>query len=424
MRPLYSEIKDKEIVWEKGNTGLWYDKFCNQWCRNPEKRELEAWTLESFKSRGDDKTTSPKKDWIDTVTGKCGEDKQLAEARARTKRLLEAHHQLPLFYKLESNFVTGLGREHPVENGFAWHHSLGTPYLPGSSVKGMVRAWAEVWHKWSNKPEDEMSDGEKAEVVRFKKAELKRIFGSESKDNKDFQVGSVIFLDVLPTAPVQLKADIMTPHYTDYYEGKSPPADWLSPTPIPFLVVEAGASFIFGILPRRNDEKSRDDCGQVQAWLKDALCWTGAGAKTAVGYGRFVPDKAAMEEAKKQLENRRKAAEAKAGQKQREDEIKKQTAGKSDLYIELFKQSIQNRWTEPVGKDGFVQMGVIEGWLEKLEADPQQDAAEFLGGLIEEHFPGLLENPDEMGGKRNDKPVFKDRQRTFAKRILKLMEEA
>ena len=328
------------------------------------------------------------------------------------------------FTKLKSNFVTGLGREHPVENGFAWHHTLGTPYLPGSSVKGMVRAWAEVWQKWSNKPEDEMSDEEKAEVERFKKAELKRIFGSESNDDKAFQVGSVIFLDALPTTSVQLKADIMTPHYTDYYEGKSPPADWLSPTPIPFLVVEAGASFVFGILPRRNDEKNRDDCSRVQAWLKDALCWTGAGAKTAVGYGRFVPDTEAMKEAKKQLEKRQQDAAARAAEQQREDKIKKQTAGKSDLYIELFKQSIQNRWTEPAGKVSFVQMGVIEGWLEKLEADPQQDAAIFLGELIEQHFPGLLENPDEMGGKRNDKPVFKDRQRTFAKRILKLMEEA
>ncbi len=273
MRPLYSEHKDSEIDWQMGNTGLWYDKFCNQWCRNREKSGLEAWTLESFKNKGDGKTISPKQDWIDGVAGKpCGNKVQLEQAVSRLESLLAYYQQAPISYILESDFVTGLGREHPVENGFAWHHTLGTPYLAGSSVKGMVRAWAEEWDK--PKPGD-----------------IKRIFGSESKDDKNFQSGSVIFLDAIPTKPTNLKADIMTPHYGPYYQdkdSKTPPADWHSPNPIPFLVVEKGQTFSFGVLPRHNDTQGQLDCEMVKVWLKDALCWTGAGAKTAVGYGRFV----------------------------------------------------------------------------------------------------------------------------------------
>ena len=417
LRPLYNAAKEATINWQGGNTGLWYDKFCNQWCRNPEKHGLEAWTLESFKNKGDNKTSSPKQDWIETVTGKsCGDKDQLEQAVSRLTQLLEYHQQVPLYYKLESDFVTGLGREHPVENGFAWHHTLGTPYLPGSSVKGMVRAWAEIWHKWSEKNEEEMSDEEKEKLKKYKKDKINCIFGSD--DSKNPHVGSVIFLDALPTKCVQLKADIMTPHYSDYYAGKKdkqgnliPPADWHSPTPIPFLVVEKDQSFVFGILPRRKDEQSQKDCEWVKGWLNEALCWTGAGAKTAVGYGRFAPDKEAKRQHAKRLEAQRK-----------EQTILKQTQGKSELYIALFKETIEKRWTEAASKDSFVQNGVIEGWLDKLEADSQADAVHELTKLIDIHFTGLLQNPSAVQGKKA-KPVYSDRQKKIAQRLLFLKDK-
>jgi len=40
-------------------------------------------------------------------------------------------------------FVTGMGMEHPLENGFAFLDPYGVPYLPGSSVKGVLRRAAE-----------------------------------------------------------------------------------------------------------------------------------------------------------------------------------------------------------------------------------------------------------------------------------------
>ncbi|MFA6373459.1 MAG: RAMP superfamily CRISPR-associated protein [Methanothrix sp.] len=71
------------------------------------------------------------------------------------------------------------------------------PYLPGSSIKGVVRSWAA---SWLSQPE----------------CDINRIFGprdSNDRSAKDHSVGSVIFLDVLPIKPVQLKVDIITPHY-------------------------------------------------------------------------------------------------------------------------------------------------------------------------------------------------------------------
>lgn len=271
MRPLYKPWCNEAPGRTKDNLGLWYDKYCDQWCRNPDNGTIapEAWTLKSFGS------SNPKLDWIKTVTARAVGDATLfRETVERTNKLLAAYDQKPLPFKTTGPFVTGLGRGHPVENGFAWHHSLGVPYLPGASVKGMVRAWVEQW-----KDEGWLKN------YATKVIEIFGPKGDEARNNPD--TGSVIFLDALPSSPVHLQPDIMTPHYAPYYKNGEPPADWYSPIPIPFLVVAPGTTFLFGVLPRHVSNTA--DCGLVQGWLRDALEAIGAGAKTAVGYGRFEP---------------------------------------------------------------------------------------------------------------------------------------
>ena len=63
------------------------------------------------------------------------------------------------------------------------------------------------------------------------------------------------------------------------------PGDWFGPVPIPFLTTGVGARFQFAVVPRTpNGDK---DLETVAKWLTGALDRMGAGAKTAVGYGRF-----------------------------------------------------------------------------------------------------------------------------------------
>ena len=72
---------------------------------------------------------------------KVGAMPQIEESTVRLAALIESRGGRWEVFTSTSRFVTGLGRSHPVENGFAWRPTLGTPYLPGSSVKGMARAW-------------------------------------------------------------------------------------------------------------------------------------------------------------------------------------------------------------------------------------------------------------------------------------------
>ena len=259
--PLYKEAASADRKPE-GSSGLWYDKFCDRWKAD--------WT--GF--AGD----SGKREWIETIANvgdggatrkTVGNREILAEAAKRIEDLAAKNSGQTFRLATAWRFVTGLGRSHPVENGFAWHHTLGTPYLPGSSLKGLTRAWAR---DWSDLGADDVA----------------RMFGPEA--NAKLSVGSVIFLDALPVAPVALEADVMTPHYGPWYQGEkgAVPGDWHSPTPIPFLTVAPGQTFLFAVLPRTASAQDRKDCNTAATLLKEALDGLGAGAKTSVGYGQFV----------------------------------------------------------------------------------------------------------------------------------------
>ncbi len=266
--PLYA-ISFDEKPSNTGNTGLWYNKFCDQW-------RDDTWSLQT-NTGGAGSKKSPKQLWIDTVADrKAGDAGLLLDAVERRREMVDRVSGMVMSFITVAPFITGLGNPHPIENGFTWHHLFGTPYLPASSVKGLVRDWAAHW------ADDEKGPSHKAEAVT-------RIFGADDKDeNKN--TGSIIFLDAIPTRPVRLKSEIITPHYGAYYQSavESPvtPADWLSPTPIPFPAVAEKQEFQFALISRCGDAND-PDLTMVADWLIAALETVGAGGKTTVGYGTF-----------------------------------------------------------------------------------------------------------------------------------------
>jgi CRISPR-associated protein Cmr6 len=269
-------------VWA-GNAGLWYDKFCDRWDPG----------FAGFSSSG---VETPKLDWIDSVIyprgrdgvpdrmGKAvqaGDPDQMAETARRRQALARAQGGLCLEFILESRLLTGTGRPHPVENGMAWHPTLGVPFLAGSGVKGVLRSWAR-------------------QVAGNQPDLIDALFGPPSDEK--LHVGALQVLDALPVEPVQLAADIITPHSGPWNQVEPDakrvenldhaPADWHSPVPVPLLAVEAGIPFQFILLPGTGPAPQGDwkaTLNQCQGWLTDALRDLGAGAKTTSGYGRFRP---------------------------------------------------------------------------------------------------------------------------------------
>ncbi len=198
----------------------------------------------------------------------------LATHQAAANALFSTHEEL----KLTANWriAIGMGNESVYENGFTFHPTYGIPYLPGTSLKGMTRHWAAA-----------NGQGEDLNL-------MVQIFGNDNEEKKDFQQGRIIFFDAYPTQLRQdmLQPDIMNNHYPDYYEGKKPPADWLSPRPIFFLTMkEVVFQFLLGVIPRPAIKEGELDnqtlLNTAKRWLENALFESGVGAKTAVGYGRM-----------------------------------------------------------------------------------------------------------------------------------------
>jgi CRISPR-associated protein Cmr6 len=69
----------------------------------------------------------------------------LKALRQRQTALARQHGEaaLTILAKSTAPFATGLGNEHPTENGFAFLTPYGLPYLAGSGVKGVLRRAAE-----------------------------------------------------------------------------------------------------------------------------------------------------------------------------------------------------------------------------------------------------------------------------------------
>lgn len=273
----------------QANVGLWFTRFYDGF--DP------AWEIDTGSKRG----------FIDATARLSTQQNPASVARlkafaARQKALCEALGGQCVTLTTDGPLVTGTGLSHPVENGFTFHPTTGMPYLPASGVKGLLRAWTEVWAG--------LSDEAKRERVAL-------WFGAvQGKDGQEEdEAGALVFFDAVPADKVTLGCDVLTPHMGGWYEqgdrlsdrnfASVAPGDWHSPVPSPFLVLKAGARLQFGIAPRLTGEATHDACARAAVGLalealKAALEWIGAGAKTAAGYGRLVDLESRQAEARAQ----------------------------------------------------------------------------------------------------------------------------
>lgn len=205
--------------------------------------------------------------------------KKLMKALACRSQTADTDTTLCIEANSTAPFATGLGWEHPNENGFAFLDPYGLPYLPGSGIKGVLRQAARDLG-WS---EDAVAC----------------LFGSEDASNPC--QGALRFWDVIPElAGGKLEVDILNPHYRDYYQQGGTPHDAGQPVPVFFLTVPPNSKFHFRvdvIAPGRlGEELRRDWKNLLNAAFEHAFDWLGFGAKTAVGYGAMARDQAAEAE--------------------------------------------------------------------------------------------------------------------------------
>jgi CRISPR-associated protein Cmr6 len=280
------------------------------------------------------KTDSGLKPWKPLMEALLIRQRQVFDTASTASLRLEALAAAP--------FTTGLGNEHPLENGFAFLNPYGLPYLPGSGIKGVLRQAARElasvdWANgsgWSEEKTIPLMQGEGARrkpVLDSHKqpvmlSMLDVLFGRETAGgDSDHVRGALSFWDVIPQiAGDSLTVEIMTPHQSHYYQqdayaGSMTPHESGKPNPISFLTVPPGSGFVFHVqcdlahlarIGRAMPDmaatgrpiSAAPDLVQNDHWkalleaaFTHAFKWLGFGAKTAAGYGAMHDDPAAKE---------------------------------------------------------------------------------------------------------------------------------
>ncbi len=172
--------------------------------------------------------------------------------------------------------LIGAGYAHPKlkENnddfqlGFFFDHTTGMPIIPGSSIKGVLRSIAPLDKK------DPLYDN--------KKAYMQAVYDSDEamieKFCACFEDQSTVFYDAYPVDTEDSEGrifadDYITPHGDNLTE---------EPNPIRFLKIRPGVTFRFQF----------DAAPKLVELFEQILTDRGIGAKTNVGYGQMVPNKA------------------------------------------------------------------------------------------------------------------------------------
>jgi CRISPR-associated protein Cmr6 len=165
---------------------------------------------------------------------------------------------------VRGRLALGLGGESVTEIGCRLHHTYGVPFIPGSSLKGVLRN--------ALAPPDSPENGEWKRRADF-------LFGTTQEK------GFATVYDVwwIPQAGSSgLTLDVLTSHHSEYYTGKgdAPPGDFDDPVPNHFLTYSG--NFLFVIETPNESWKSF-----IQKLLMNVLSEKGVGAKRSSGYGRF-----------------------------------------------------------------------------------------------------------------------------------------
>ncbi|MDR3352275.1 MAG: type III-B CRISPR module RAMP protein Cmr6 [Zoogloeaceae bacterium] len=279
-------------------------------------------------------------------------------------------------------FSTGLGNEHPLENGFAFLNPYGLPYLPGSGVKGILRQVARElssgeWGDsagWSEDKHYALKIGKKEIWLSM----LDVLFGYESANHEKEHVrGALSFWDVIPRlAGDRLAVDIMTPHQSHYYQnnpaaGSNTPHESGQPNPISFLTVPPKSRFVFHVdcdqthLRRLAPELAENDRwrGLMTAAFQHAFEWLGFGAKTAVGYGAMRADMEAAEERR-----RAQAAQENAEKKRAQEAAEKARLATLPEWEKIRTQVLKEKTADQKDEDALLKALEEKRWPDADEA--------------------------------------------------------
>ena len=227
----------------------------------------------NFRAKEDDKGNAKRFDDKNKALYNAKFRQELVSAFVRTDQSLQFETTYPgLLIGSGYNHETGFLGE--IKIGFHFDHTTGMPYLPGSSVKGTLRAAFDHWGYIEHLLGHSLKIPQSRIAGLEQKAVIKETFEGNNKQN---MYDHDVFHDAIVTRGNAqgrfLGPDFITPHER--------PGLLHNPVPIQFLKVLPGVELTFYFELKDGLLTAAEKLKLFQQIIKD----TGVGAKTNVGYG-------------------------------------------------------------------------------------------------------------------------------------------
>lgn len=314
---------------------------------------------------------------------------------------------------IDGRLFTGLALGGTLETGVMTHHTYGMPMIAGSSVKGVVRNYAEHLFAKRNENNQIKYDKDGQVIVQDgKKPILDILFGADSDDD-NASAGYLIWHDAwwIPkvSSKMELSADnqpfvgeVVTVHHQKYYQGEWVEA-WDIESPVPNQQIAVQGDFYFCI------EGENDWAEFAKDLLDRMLKEQGLGAKGSNGYGYFTQSKS-LNPFLEHMQQEQAQQQAAKEQAQIEQEIANLSENQQLVY--LFKVGLDklpaNQWHGKVSSPPQVVInGESYGFLELFKKVELWENSNDQKYALEQVF--LTELPKLLGGPISKNKNWKER---------------
>ena len=184
--PYSKELQDAAGSFVKGNFSLWFNKLI------PLNNETKC---KSCNKQGNDKEAVQYYEFVynglknNPILQNLLDEKQRSQQQF-CKICENAGYKIINYQaELKSPLITGIGQTHPNEVGMVFDHTIGIPYIPASSVKGIVR-FAYMLELIKSENLEQFLNREKDGIIEsIPETKIPAIFGGDLETEKSTRLG-------------------------------------------------------------------------------------------------------------------------------------------------------------------------------------------------------------------------------------------
>lgn len=221
----------------------------------------------------DDKNES-KRELFSAMTHAVSHAENLYSQAFRLRHDTLSAAAIPKTFVTLQPLAVGLGSSNVIEAGLALNHIYGTPYLPGSSLKGITSHYcSEIFGAADSDYRGPNPDSPLEPAGRIYEA----LFGKIAPEDEQ-EAGLLRFYDawILPESVNEcFLVDVMTPHHGN---------DFSDPAPINFLTVKGKFEIFIGCSDFESDRKWIEFSFSL---VEEVLSSYGIGGKIRDGLGKM-----------------------------------------------------------------------------------------------------------------------------------------